>query len=74
MKVVGILLIGLMSGIAAAAFSFGSGGTVWAALLNYIGVGMVATVLGVVVLIWRAWEVERPGHSIVLSGATSTSK
>lgn len=74
MKIVGILLIGLMSGVLAAAVSLGSGGTIWAALLNYIGIGLVASLCAVIVIIWRAYEVERPKARPILGGAAPVSK
>lgn len=73
MKIVGILVLGLVSGVIAATVSLVSGGSLWAALLNYLAVGMATTLLGVTAIIWRAWEAERP-NEIMLNGATSASK
>lgn len=75
MKIVGILLVGLVSGFLAAAVSLATGSTLWAALVNYFAAGMVATMLGVVVVIWRASVSERPDDTnLVLSNAHSASE
>ncbi len=74
MKIVGILLLALVGGILAAAFSLGSGGTVWAALANYLAAGMMVTVLGLVVVIWRAFEVVRASPEMGLGSAATVGK
>jgi hypothetical protein len=74
MNVVGILIVSLVSGLLAAGVNLSSGGSLWTALLNYLGIGMLATVVGVTVVIWRAWEAERPSHKMALGGVTSISK
>jgi uncharacterized membrane protein YraQ (UPF0718 family) len=74
MKIVGILVLSLVAGLLAAGVSIGTGGSLWAALINYLAVGMVATVLGLAVVIWRAWEAERPNSDMALNGAASAGK
>ena len=69
MKVVGILLIAVISGFVAAGVSLASGGSLWASLGNYLAAGMVATMLGLVVVIWRAIDAERPRARPILTGA-----
>lgn len=75
MKIVGILLVGLVAGMLAAAFSLATGGTLWAALVTYVAAGMVATVLGLGVVIWRVWVFEHDDDTdLILSGAHPASK
>ena len=74
MKIVGILLIGVMSGVLAAVVSLGSGGTIWAALLYYIGIGQVASLCAVIVIIWRAYEAERPKVRPIFDRAAHVAK
>jgi hypothetical protein len=74
MKIVGILILSLVAGLLAASVSIGTGGSLWAALINYLAVGMVATILGLAVVIWRAWEAERPNSGMALNSAASASK
>jgi tellurite resistance protein TehA-like permease len=74
MKIVGILLLGLIAGVVAASVNLGSGGTLWTALLNYLGFGMIATLLGMIVVIWRAWEAERPSTKPMLGRVSQVSE
>lgn len=74
MKVVGILVLALVCGLVAAGVSLGSGGSLWAAFVNYFAFGMLATLFGFALVIWRAWEGERPTGKLVLGGAASASK
>ena len=69
MKSIGILLIGLLTGLFAATVNLSSGGSLWTALLAYVGFGMITTLLAVIFVIWRAWETERPNAKLVLRGA-----
>ncbi len=68
MKVAGILFMGLIAGVVAAAASVILGGGFWLAVLNYLAFGTAATILSVGILFWRAFEAERPGHPVALSG------
>lgn len=71
MKILGVLLVGLFSGIFAAGSSLVSGAGIWAAVLNYLGVGLIFTLLATAFLIWRAWEAERPRAALVLQPAAT---
>lgn len=74
MKVVGILIVAMVCGIVAAGVSLGSGGSLWAAFVNYFAAGMLATLFGLALVIWRAWEAERPSGKLVMGGAASAGK
>lgn len=74
MKIVGILLIAVISGFVAAGVSLASGGSLWASLGNYLAAGMIATMLGLGVVIWRAIGAERPRMGPLLTAAHSASK
>jgi predicted alpha/beta hydrolase len=74
MKIVGILVLGVVSGLLAAAASIGWGGTFWEALANYFLVGMAATMFGLVVVILRAWDGEMPSSKQMIGPGASASK
>lgn len=74
MKIVGILILGLLSGILASVVSLSWGGSFWDAVVNYFLVGMAATLLGLIVVILRAWEGERSGSKRMFGSQASAGK
>ncbi len=74
MKIVGILILGMISGMLAAVVSLGWGGSFWDAVVNYVLVGMAATLLGLIVVILRAWDAERPAAKQMIGPEASASE
>ena len=74
MKIVGILILGLTSGILASVVSISWGGTFWDAVVNYFLVGMAATLFGLIIVILRAWEGERPRSKHLIHTEVTASK
>lgn len=66
MRSLGIILVGLAAAIMAAVLQLASGAGVWAALAAYLLVGTITTALGMLLLIKRAWDAERPAEKLVL--------
>lgn len=74
MKMVGILFVALVAGVVAATVSLGSGGSLWAAVVTYFAAGTVATFLGLIAVIWRAWAAEQPTSKLALGRAAPAGK
>lgn len=74
MKIVGILVFAVMCGVLAAAVSLGSGGSLWAAMANYFVAGMIATLLGLVLVIWRSLDGARSDGKLTLGDTASAGK
>lgn len=66
MRSLGVILGGLAAAMMAAVLQLASGAGFWAALASYLLVGMIATGLGMTLLIKRAWDAERPAENLVL--------
>ena len=74
MKIVGILILGLTSGILASVVSISWGGTFWDAVVNYFLVGMAATLFGLIIVILRAWEGDRPRSKYMVRTQATASE
>lgn len=74
MKIFGILIISLVSGLLAAGVSIVLGGSLWEAVVNYLMIGMAVSLFGAVVIALRAIDADQSNSKPMIGPEAAASK
>lgn len=74
MKIFGILILSLLSGLLAAGISIAWGGSFWDAVVNYFLIGTATTLFGVAVVAIRVMETDQSKSKPMIGPEAAASK